>query len=181
LCEQQRHPDQALDHAQQALEQYRAAGHPPMGARALNSVGWYHSQLGDHTQALTHCGQALTVLQQLSDRYWEGEAATWDSLGYAHEHLGHHAEAMTCYQHALDLIRDLGDRYYEAHSLTRLGDTHRATGNPAAARTAWQRALTTLTDLDHADADAVRTKLHDVDRHLTRATTLARSEPTPPG
>ena len=103
------------------------------------------------------CQQALTLHQELGDR--DGQAATWDSLGYAHHHLGHHTQAITCYQHALDLFRDLGDRYYEAATLTHLGDTHHAAGNPQAARDAWQQALTILDDLDHPDADQVRTKL----------------------
>ena len=36
-------------------------------------------------------------------------------------------------------------------------------GNSDAARTAWQHALTILTDLDHPDADAIHTKLRDLD------------------
>jgi hypothetical protein len=68
-----------------------------------------------------------------------------------------------CYQQALTLFRDLGDRYDEAATLTNLGDTHHAAGNPDAARDAWQHALTILDDLDHPDADQVRTKLAALD------------------
>jgi tetratricopeptide (TPR) repeat protein len=142
-------------------------------------VGWFHALLGDHTQALDDCGQALALFQQLGDR--DGEAATWDSLGYAHHHLAHHSQATDCYRHALDMFRDLGDRHEEADTLNRLGDTYHAAHDPADARTAWQHALDILTDLDHPDADTVCTKLHDVDRHLALATDLARSEPIPPG
>jgi tetratricopeptide (TPR) repeat protein len=106
--------------------------------------------------------QALTLHQQLGNHL--GQAHTWDSLGYAHHHLGHRTQAITCYQHAIDLFRDLGGRYDEAATLTRLGDTHHATGNTDAARDAFQQALTILTDLDHTDAEAVRTKLHQLDR-----------------
>ena len=114
--------------------------------------------LDDHRRAVVSCQQALTLSQELGDCY--GEAATWDSLGYAH-HLGHHTQAITCYEHALDLLRDLGDRYHEAVVFTGLGDTHRAAGDPDAARTAWQHAVDILDELDHPDADAVRTKLKD--------------------
>jgi len=106
--------------------------------------------------------QALGLHQQLNDR--QGQAATWDSLGYAHHHLGHHTQAVTCYQHALDLYRDLGYRQGEADTLTRLGDTHHAAGNPDAARDAWQQALTILDQLDHPDAEHLRTKLHNLGR-----------------
>jgi tetratricopeptide (TPR) repeat protein len=157
---QGRHTE-ALNHAQQALDLYRAAGDRRGQAYALNSVGWYHAQLGDHRQALTYCQQALTVHRELDNRF--GQAATWDSLGYAHHHLGQHTKAITCYQHALNLYRDLGDRYYEAVTLTHLGDTHHITGNPQAARDAWQHALTILDQLNHPDAEQVRTKLHHLD------------------
>jgi len=43
--------------------------------------------------------------------------------------------------------------------LTHLGDTHHATGSPQAARQAWQQALSILDDLNHADADNLRTRI----------------------
>jgi hypothetical protein len=60
-------------------------------------------------------------------------------------------------------MRDLGYRYGEAFTLTNLGDTHHAAGHPHAARTAWQQALTILDQLDHPDAEQVRTKLAALD------------------
>jgi DNA-binding SARP family transcriptional activator len=60
---------------------------------------------------------------------------------------------------ALALHRHLGDRHDQADTLTHLGDTHHATGDHNAASGAWRQALDILTDLDHADADAVRAKL----------------------
>jgi tetratricopeptide (TPR) repeat protein len=160
LWERRSHPAQALHHAQQALRLYQAGDHQAQ-ADALNAVGWFHTLLGDHRQALTYCQQALPLFQELGNRV--GEAATWDSLGCAHHHLGQHTRALTCYQHALTLIRSLGGRYYEADTLTRIGDTHHATGDCPAARDAWQQALTILIDLDHPDTDAVRTKLDTLD------------------
>jgi Tfp pilus assembly protein PilF len=161
LWERRGNYPQALDHAQQALTLYQATGNQHGQALALNHVGWFHALLGDHHQALTACQHALTLLQELGDRY--GQAGTWDSLGYAHHHLSHHTHALTCYHHALGLFRDLGDRYNEATILTRLGDTHHATGNPHAARDAWHQAMTILDDLNHPDADQLRTKLAILD------------------
>jgi tetratricopeptide (TPR) repeat protein len=155
-------PAQGLDHARQALDLYRAAGHQTGPAMALNAIGWFHALQGDHQQALIACQQALTLYQELDDHV--GRAGTWDSLGYAHRHLGHHAEAVTCYRHALDLRRGLGDRYAEAATLTHLGDTYDAAGNPTAARDAYQQALDILADLNHPDADTVRTKLRDLNQ-----------------
>jgi len=147
----------ALDHTRQALDLYQTIGYQHGQANALNAVGWCHAQLGDYQQALTTCQQALTLHQDLGDRV--GQAAAWDSLGYAHHHLGHHTYAINSYHRALIRYRDLGDRYEEAATLTHLGDTHHAIGNPQAARGAWQQALTILDDLDHPDADKVRTTL----------------------
>jgi DNA-binding SARP family transcriptional activator/tetratricopeptide (TPR) repeat protein len=161
LWERQERPDQSLEHAEQALALYQAAGHRRGEADALNAAGWFQARLGNHTQALACGEQALTLHQQAGDRW--GEASTWDNLGYAHHHLAHLAEATDCYQHALALYRDLGDRYYEANSLIHLGDTHHAAGLPDAARTAWTGALDVLTDLDHPDADTLRTKLASLD------------------
>jgi len=152
---------QALHHARQALDLHRAAGHRTGQADAFNAVGWYHALLGDHQQALTACQQALTLHQELDNRL--GQAATWDSLGYAHHHLDQHEQAITCYQRALHLFQDLAARYEEATIFSHLGDTHHATDNPDAARTAWQHALTILDQLDHPDAQQLRTKLTTLD------------------
>jgi tetratricopeptide (TPR) repeat protein len=124
-------------------------------------IGWYHAQLGDYEQALTHCQQAMALFQELADP--TGQANTWDSVGYIHHHRGDHVQAVTCYRRAVDLFQGIGDRYQEADTLTRLGDTHRAAGNSDAARDAWQQALTILDQLDHPDADQVRAKLATLD------------------
>jgi tetratricopeptide (TPR) repeat protein len=147
----------ALDHARQALTLRQATGHLHGQAQGLNNVGWCHARLGDHHQALTACQQALTLFQDLGDR--AGQAHAWDSIGYAHHHLGNHTDALTSYHHALTLHRDVGDRYNEATTLTNLGDTHHTTGNHHAAHDAWHQALTILDDLNHPDADQLRTKL----------------------
>jgi tetratricopeptide (TPR) repeat protein len=149
-------PTQGLDHARQSLDLFEAAGNQAGQADALNSVGWLHALLGDQEQALTYCQQALTLHQDLG--YRGGQATTWDSLGYAHHHLGHHTEAVTCYHNAIDIYRDLGNRWEEADTLTRLGDSHHG-----AAYHAYQRALIILDDIDHPDADTVRTKLTALD------------------
>jgi Tfp pilus assembly protein PilF len=161
LCGQRGDPAQALDHTQQSLDLYRAAGHRVGQAGALNGMGWFHALTGDYPQALNYCRQALTLFQDLDDRL--GQADTWDSLGYAHHHLGHHTQAITCYQYALTMHRDHGNLYNEATILTHLGDTHHSAGNPTAARNTWQQALAILNDLNHPDADQVRTKLTTLD------------------
>jgi len=147
----------ALRHAQQALDLFRAAGHPSGQASARNAVGWHRAHLGSHAQAIGDCQQALVLYHSLADT--RGEAATNDSLGYAYHHLGSYAQARRCYQAAVDLFRNLGDKYNEASSLSRLGDVHQDAGNPGAAFAVWKDALAVLSDLDHPDAEQVRAKL----------------------
>ena len=78
-----------------ALDLYRAAGHRPGQAMALNDIGYCHAQLGNYQQAIAYCEQALAAIRELGERNWE--AATWDSLGYIHDRLGHHERAVACY------------------------------------------------------------------------------------
>jgi tetratricopeptide (TPR) repeat protein len=157
---QGRHQE-ALDHARHTLILYSAIDDRAGQARAQSAVGYGHALLGDYQRALTECQQALVLLQEIGDRITE--ASTWDSLGYAHHHLGQHTQALSCYHHALALQHELGDRHSEAAVLCNLGDTYHAAGNTDAARDAWQQALTILDQLDHPDADAVRTKLAALD------------------
>jgi DNA-binding SARP family transcriptional activator/Tfp pilus assembly protein PilF len=159
LAGQTRHTD-ALDHATQALDLYQRADHPIGLATALNAVGFLHALLGNYIEALDYCQQALDRGQSGDHN---GLAATWDSLGYIHHHLGGHTQAINSYEHALDGYRTIGNRLEEAGTLIRLGDTQHTTGDNNAARNAWQAALDILDDLDHPDADTVRTKLGDHD------------------
>ncbi|GAB3426979.1 AfsR/SARP family transcriptional regulator [Flindersiella endophytica] len=153
---QKRYAD-ALEHNQHALRLYRQAAHQPGQALALNAIGWYHAELGQHREALDYCTEALALQQELGDQ--DRAAYTWDSIGYAHHNLGQYPHAISSYQQALALYRDSGDRYYRAATLTHLGDSQHAAGDTAAAQATWQQALSILDELDHPDADDVRTKL----------------------
>jgi tetratricopeptide (TPR) repeat protein len=83
-------------------------------------------------------------------------------VGYAYHHQGKQARAIACYRRALPLLQAHGVRYFEADALSHLGDAHHAAGDRAAGRAAWSRALDIFTDLDHPDAEAVRSKLLDL-------------------
>jgi DNA-binding SARP family transcriptional activator/tetratricopeptide (TPR) repeat protein len=147
----------ALDHARQCLGLSRAIGDRSREATAMNGVGWFQALLGDHKSAVDTCTQALALQEEIGDLH--GQATTSDSLGYAHHHLGHHGLAIACYLKAITLARYLGDRYQEADTLRNLGDTYLATGNTQAARDTWQQALAILGELDHPDAEQVRSRL----------------------
>jgi DNA-binding SARP family transcriptional activator/tetratricopeptide (TPR) repeat protein len=149
-------PAAALPAALTCLELYRTAGTGLQQAVALNAVGWYHSQLGRHREAIGFCEQALALSRAAGSRY--GEANTTDSLGVAHHHLGEYADAADCYRRALALFRAMGDRHAEGLVLAHLGDTHEAAGDVTAAHEAWRGAEEILDDLGHPEAEAVRAK-----------------------
>ncbi len=149
----------ALHQAEQALARFQTSGHRIGRANALNNIGWFHARMGDYETSLKYCEQALGLQQELGNR--RGEALTLDSLGVAYHHLGRHADAIAAYQQALTLLRDHGNRYHEAETLVHLGDTYHASGDTGAARDRWRAALASFTDLDHPDADQVRTRLRN--------------------
>jgi len=158
VAELQARSREALDHALLALDLLQDTGHPEWEARATNVVAWSYIQVGEHKRALDYCRQALTLFRRLDDP--PGEANSWDTLGYAHHHLGRHRQAVPCYQRAIAIYREIGDRYYEATTETHLADAHLAHGDQEAARSAWYRALRILDELDHPDADQIRTRLN---------------------
>jgi tetratricopeptide (TPR) repeat protein len=149
--------DEALRHAELALEAYRSQGNRSGEAYALNTAGWCHGLLGDYPTALAYCERALAQFHELGDR--PGEARTLDSLGYLHFQLGNRAEAVSCYRKAIQMYRDLGDYYNEADAYVNLGDGYDRAGDRESAREVWQLALTILERLDHPTAAAVRAKL----------------------
>ncbi|RBJ08145.1 transcriptional regulator [Micromonospora provocatoris] len=158
LHDRQRRPREALPHARRSLALYERVGSPLKQAVALNAIGWYHSQLGEHHDAITFCRRALALSEQAGSAY--GQANTWDSIGFAHHHLGEYDQAVDCFHQALALFAEIGDRHAEGIVLDHLGDTWAAAGRPDAARDAWRRSLALLDELGHADAAAVRRKLH---------------------
>jgi hypothetical protein len=59
------------------------------------------------------------------------------------------------------LSAELGDLWGQAYCLIHVGDTHDLAGDVLGARETWQQALEMLGDLQHPDADRIRTRLHE--------------------
>jgi DNA-binding SARP family transcriptional activator len=153
---QGRHAD-ALRHNEQALRLVQAIGHKHAQAVALGNVAWTRALLGDYQQARGLCDQAL-ALQDTCDY----EHPIRDTLGYIEHHLGDFAQAAAHFKHALSLCRDQGDRRTEATILDHVGDARHDAGEIPQAREAWQQALAIFDDLQHPDAEKVRTKLASI-------------------
>jgi hypothetical protein len=56
----------------------------------------------------------------------------------------------------------VGGRYNEANTLNHLAQAQRAMGEAPAAKSTWTRALDILVELDHPDAEDLRTALADL-------------------
>ncbi|MDR6980879.1 DNA-binding SARP family transcriptional activator [Streptomyces sp. 3330] len=168
----QGHPEAALGAVQQSLMLFRAcdsgSGDDRRGQRAiataLNAVGWCHTLLGQHQQALDYCRQALALQQELG--HDAGTADTWDSIGHALHHLGQYDEAVAAYGNALALYRQLDAPRLRAITLMHLGDTHLSAAHPEAARAAWSEALDAMNELGDADAEQLAGPLRDRWRRL---------------
>ncbi len=156
IAEHEDRLNDALEHAGQALEFFRAAGHPGQ-AMFLNDVGFCHARLGNFSEALAYCEQGLAAVREVGERNWE--AATLDSLGYIHDGLGNNQQAIDSYEQSIGIYHDLSDRFNEADTRVSLGDSYLRAGDPELARQAWSDALLIFDEIDHPDGDNVRAKL----------------------
>lgn len=153
LRELQERFSDANDHALQALDLFRAAGHRAGEGIALNSLGYGYALTGNLPLALQYCTEALTVTAEVGHE--KSRAHTYDSLGYIHAQLGDFGTAAGYYREALELFRTLGDRFLEADAHIKLGDIARDAGDGPGARAAWTTAAGILDELNHPRADEV--------------------------
>ena len=142
--------EEALTHAEQALDSYTVIGDQSGRALALNSCGWFHTVLGDQPRAISYASQALDLFRKLGNQ--DGAAGALDSLGYAEQQGGRFTEATRYYREAVELDREIGNRWGLAETLNHLGDSQHAAGHRAEARAAWEEAYVILEDLGHPDA-----------------------------
>lgn len=94
LERQGRYPD-ALEHAQAALDLFRASG----------ERGYALRHLGEHDQAIACYQRALDLFRTLGDR--TEEATTLAYVGDTHEAAGDRVAAVEAWRHALVIYEDL--------------------------------------------------------------------------
>lgn len=151
----------ALEHAQHALDLFRALAQPVWEATALNMVGWHAARVGEYDYARKHCQAALDLYRHHEDP--DGEADTLDSFGWIEHHTGHHHRAIDHYQQALALYRTVGNTTEAADTLNNLGHPHSALGNHAQASAVWQEALDLYRQQSrHTDAERLRRQLAEL-------------------
>ncbi len=142
LCTKQNMFQQALEHEIRSHEISRILDDQLMEADCLNNVGWAHSDLGDHEQAIVLCEQALVRSRELGNRPLE--AAAQDSLGKVHHRAGRYVKAVGYFKQSLEIHRDLQDLYNEAVTLRNLAASHLAQGDKRSAEECTRLAATVL-------------------------------------
>ncbi|MGP4052131.1 ATP-binding protein [Streptomyces sp. 2A115] len=157
---QKRH-DEALHHAQRALEIYRTEGDDGAAARELNAVGWYLALLGRYQEAIARCEEAIPLLRRNGNL--RIEAAAWDTMGYARQHLGDLTTAMANYRQSLDLYEEVLDGYNQAEVLGHLAMAQLDMGDRAGARASWMRAADLLSAIHDPRAARMRANAQALD------------------
>ncbi|RCH67640.1 transcriptional regulator, SARP family protein [Streptomyces sp. SDr-06] len=149
----------AIAESRSALELFEAVDDPTGQATALNSIGWYLALRGEPGDALPYCRRALELARAHGNL--PAQSSTLDSIGFIHHQLGEYEKALPAYQESLDLRQSIGDYFLQAEIHTHIGDTHFALGDTHAARASWTASLAILDDLQHRDAEAIRTRLDE--------------------
>ncbi|WP_416518469.1 ATP-binding protein [Streptomyces achromogenes] len=152
---QKRHGE-ALHHARQALEIYRAEGDTGAAAREMNAVGWYLALLGRYEETIALCEEAVPLLRRHGNV--RIEAAARDTMGYARQHLGDLEAAMADYRESLRLYGDAFDGYNQAEVLDHLATAQQELGDRAGARESWLRAAGLLGAINSPRAARMRAK-----------------------
>ncbi len=129
----------ALEHARRARKLFTDLGLPLHEADALNAIGWYTAQLGDHDRGRRACEEAIALFHGHQDI--DGLAGALSSLAGIAQLTGRHAEAAERYAEALVLFRGLGHTHEVANTLGSLGHSLVALGRRAEADQVWGEAL----------------------------------------
>jgi tetratricopeptide (TPR) repeat protein len=121
-------------------------------AYAHRRLGRTYHALGEPAEALTHCGQALDLYDQLDDPV--GKAHTHVGFGMVYERQGRYQDALAHTEQALRLFRTAGDVGGQASTLNNLGWCHAQLGDYAAALASCQEALALQQELGDRDGEA---------------------------
>ncbi|WP_027881180.1 tetratricopeptide repeat-containing diguanylate cyclase [Meiothermus rufus] len=109
----------ALELAQQAIAEARAAGYTSGEASAYFELAWAHHNLGNQAQALDNFQKALLLYQELRDP--KGTADSLRGLGIVHDSLGNYEKAMEYFVENYRLHQSQGDLSGQASTLNSIG------------------------------------------------------------
>ncbi|MEW5859572.1 MAG: CHAT domain-containing protein [Cyanobacteriota bacterium] len=96
-------------------------------ADRLLQQGIEQAQTGQVEAALQSWQQALSLYQEIKDRFGEGNSL--GNLGIAYQSLGDYAKAIEYQQQHLAIAREIKDRFGEGNSLSNLGNAYHYLGD----------------------------------------------------
>jgi tetratricopeptide (TPR) repeat protein len=149
--------DLAAGHHRRAAALFRQLGNRHGEAHTLDNLGSLYLQLGQQRPATRYLRRALALFRVLGDR--DSQAWTRNRLGDAARSRGRHRHAVTEHTAALHLAVEVGSPEQQARAHDGLGQAHHELGELALARHHLEQALTRYTNLELAEADAVRARL----------------------
>jgi tetratricopeptide (TPR) repeat protein len=88
-------------------------------AKALNSLGFLNSSLGNYSKAVIFHNQSLEVAQAIGDK--KGVAASLSGLGLIYQDPGEYIKAIDFHTQSLKLRQEIGNKKEIASSLNNLG------------------------------------------------------------
>lgn len=140
--------DEAIGHADQALQGFCRVGDLLGQAHAHLSTSWIHGLRGRFDGALEHACQAMLMYGQAGERCQEAAAMT--EVGWYHTNLGNLELGLDYCRRALDAHRRAGSPQSRlAHAWDRLGFAHERLGDNIAATSCYGEALMLFRDLGH--------------------------------
>ncbi|MFD9865626.1 BTAD domain-containing putative transcriptional regulator [Streptomyces niveus] len=154
-------PDRSVEYCRRALAIYRVHGREwGREGNLWANLGDSYERLGRFDDAVACLRRALPVLRTEGDRWGEGFAL--DVLGTVYRRLRQHDVAVENYRRAIRTHAEIGNRFGQAHTLGNLGTAYLENTEEGKARESWRQALDILGDLDHPEADALRSKLNAI-------------------
>ena len=128
-----------LDHAQQALELYRALGDQMGVSKALGEIGGAYADLGQFDTAVSYYNQRLELARALGDQ--AGIMNAVGSIGTIHHQRDEFDQAERCYQQWLEIATALSHQQSISYVLNNLGMLRQQRGDFGGAMELFQRKL----------------------------------------
>ena len=126
---------------QELRDRAKARQHQETLATASHHLSWVWLSAGKTSLARQHCGEALALYENVSNR--RGLADAYEQLGAIALAERRNKEAVSCLERSLELRRQLGNKQGEASSLYRLALAQLGLGHPGAATTLLWQSLDT--------------------------------------
>jgi tetratricopeptide (TPR) repeat protein len=150
--------ERALEVFQASQAIHLAHSAPAYAAITLNNAAFTLLALKRHDEALDYLDQALTLLQEVDDRYWMGGVES--TLGDVYLDLGRYEDAVEHYRRSLAARYDISAEHAEGvGALCGMASALAALGRTEESRAAWLAAIPVLDRIGDSRAAQARDHL----------------------